>query len=137
MSSGMIVLYDGLCGFCDRTVQFILKRDRGDKFRFAAIQSDFAAEVLARHGESNEELSTLFLVLDPGGPGERLLSRSRAAMRILQELGGIWWVLSGLRVLPTFLLDRGYNLVAGNRYRFGRLEACRLPSPEEKAKFLS
>jgi predicted DCC family thiol-disulfide oxidoreductase YuxK len=132
-----LVLYDGVCGFCDRTIQFVLKRDKGGLFRFAPLQSDFAREAASRHGHDASKLDTLCLLLNEGGPDERMLVKGRAVVRILREIGGFWWIVSGIGALPTLLLDFGYDLVAGNRYRiFGRLEACRLPTPEQRDRFV-
>jgi predicted DCC family thiol-disulfide oxidoreductase YuxK len=137
--AGPIVLYDGVCGLCDRTVQFVLARDPGGLFRFAALQSAFAQERVARHGFSAADLDTVYVVLDPDTANERLLRRSRAILAILALLGGAWGLLARvIGVLPTFLLDLGYRLVARTRYRiFGRLDACRVPAADERQRFLS
>lgn len=135
----MIVFYDGLCGFCDRTVQHILQRDHHNRFRFAALQGDLAKLKLPKHGRNPEDLNTLFLMLDPDGPKEQVLAKSDAVVRIGKELGGgskVWAGLVG--VLPKFLRDWGYSLVAKIRYRiFGKLDACRIPAADDRAKFLS
>jgi predicted DCC family thiol-disulfide oxidoreductase YuxK len=134
---GPIILYDGVCGLCNRFVQFVLRRDRRDQFRFASLQSSFARELLRRHGEDATRLDTFFLVLDPDTPSERVLKRSRAALGVLRLLGNPWRVLAGFGVLPTFLLDIGYNLVARVRYRvFGKFETCLLPDPSVREKFI-
>jgi predicted DCC family thiol-disulfide oxidoreductase YuxK len=137
-SSNPILLYDGVCGLCDRVVQFVLKRDTRGKFRFAALQSEFAARVLRRHDVKQEELDTVYMVLDFGLPGERLTARSDAAICILRELGGFWGVMAGLmRMVPRALRDWGYNRVARNRYRvFGEYETCMLPEERYRERFL-
>lgn len=132
-----LVLYDGVCGLCNRSVQFILRRDRQNRFRYAPLQSRLAAEVLARHGQNPEDLNTFYLIVDPGGPKESALFKSRGILRALRELGGFWRVVSWLGILPTPILDWVYDRVAINRYRwFGRFDACPMPSPEDRAKFL-
>lgn len=133
-----ILLYDGVCGLCNRLVRFVLKHDSQDRFRFAALQSDFAAMVLKRHGANPQDLDTMYVVLDPALPGERLKSRSDAAVFALHELGGFWRILAAvLGVLPGWLRDWGYNLIARNRYRiFGRYDSCPLPDPRYRHKFL-
>ena len=133
-----ILLYDGVCGLCQGAVQFILKRDRGDLFRFASLQSDFAAGLLQRHGLTREGLDTVYLVLHYGDPSERLLSRSQAGLAVMLLLGGVWRLLASVGgVFPRFLLDFLYSLVARHRYRiFGRYPSCPLPTPERRAKFL-
>jgi predicted DCC family thiol-disulfide oxidoreductase YuxK len=136
--SDLIILYDGVCGLCNRFVQFVLKRDRKDRFRFAALQSNFARAVLERHGLNPDGLDTVYLVLDCGQPSERLLSRNNAATAVLKELGGFWkfWA-PWLDLLPKKFGDWRYALVARNRYRFfGKHETCPLPSKKDRHKFL-
>jgi len=136
--SNPIILYDGVCGLCNRLVQFVLKYDSQDRFRFAPLQSDFAVHTLQRHESAPENLDTMYVVLDHALPEERLVSRSDAAIVILQKLGGGWRVLvMALRVLPGWLRDWGYNLVARNRYRmFGKYDSCPIPSEKDRRKFL-
>ena len=133
-----VVFYDGVCGLCSRLVQFVLKRDRRDRFRYAALQGVFAGEVLPRHGKNPGDLNTLYLLLDPGEPSERILERGRAVLRILSLLGGPWKVAGGVfGILPTWFLDAVYRLVAKNRYRlFGKRESCLMPDPRHRAKFI-
>src|SRR5580704_10655124 len=107
-----IILYDGVCGLCNRLIQFILKHDSRDRFRFASLQSDFASQVLRRHGALPEDLDTMYVVIDRGLREERIASRSDAAISVLQELGGGWSGLGiALRALPLWLRNWGYNLV--------------------------
>jgi predicted DCC family thiol-disulfide oxidoreductase YuxK len=133
-----ILLYDGVCGLCNRFVQFVLKHDREDGFRFAALQSDFAKAILARHGVNAVDLDTVYLVRDFQGAGESLTNRSEAAIAVLSALGGFWSLVSKLlRVVPRPVRDWGYNIVAGNRYRiFGKYDVCPLPDPGERHKVL-
>jgi len=133
-----IILYDGVCGLCNRFVQFVLKRDSKDQFRFAAMQSNFARAILERHGLNPDLLDTVYLVLDYGQPSERLLSRNDAATAVLKELGGLqrfWAAL--LDLLPKRFREWRYSLVARNRYRFfGKHETCPLPNEKDRHKFL-
>ncbi|HEX4485222.1 MAG TPA: DCC1-like thiol-disulfide oxidoreductase family protein [Terriglobales bacterium] len=133
-----VLLYDGVCGLCNRGVQFILKRDRHDVFRFASLQSEFAARVLSKHGINPETLDTVYLVLHQGDPTERLLSRSDAGLAVMLLLGGIWRAMASVgSILPRFFRDFLYNLIARNRYRiFGKYDTCPLPTSEQRAKFL-
>lgn len=136
-SGNPIVLYDGVCGLCNRLVQFILKRDRTDRFLFASLQSGFAATLLARHGADARDLDTFYVVIDNGQPGERVLMRSDAILHVVKTLGGIWSLAGIGRILPKAIRDAMYRTVARNRYRvFGKHESCMLPSPEHRAKFL-
>lgn len=132
-----IVLYDGVCGLCNRLVQFVLQRDVHDRFRFASLQSEFAETLLKRHGADARDLDTFYVVIDHRQPGERVLMRSDAILHVLNTLGGVWRLAGAGRVLPRFLRDGLYRIVARNRYRvFGKHESCLLPSPEHRAKFL-
>ncbi|HTE88675.1 MAG TPA: DCC1-like thiol-disulfide oxidoreductase family protein, partial [Terriglobales bacterium] len=102
-TSNPIILYDGICGLCNRLNQFVLKRDRNDRFRFAALQSEFASKVLERHGVSPQVLDTVYLLLNYSQPDERLVSRSDAAVLILGELRGIWSALASIvQLLPRW-----------------------------------
>jgi len=131
------VLYDGVCGLCNRLNQFLLKRDSHDRLRFASLQSDLAAALLKRHGVDSQDLDTVYVVLDYHQPGERLLSRSDAIIHALIQLDGIWKLAGAGRVLPRFLRDSLYRMVARNRYRiFGKHESCMLPDPKHRHKFL-
>lgn len=133
-----VLLYDGVCGLCNRLVQFTLRHDRKDTFRLASLQGQTAARVLERHGQSVTDLDTFYVVADFDQPGEHLLSRSDAALFVLRDLGSVWRILAALGpVLPKALRDALYNLVARNRYRiFGKFATCPLPDPKVRYKFL-
>jgi predicted DCC family thiol-disulfide oxidoreductase YuxK len=142
--SGSILLYDGVCGFCNWAVRLILKHDREGVFRFASLQSELAKRVLAKHRADASRLDTLYVVLDSHAqPGtlagqEALLSRSDAVLFVLNELGGPWRVLGRiLRVLPPVVSDWGYRTFARYRYSiFGRYDSCPLPSATTRSRFL-
>lgn len=137
LDSNPIVLYDGVCGLCNHLVQFTLKRDKHDHFRFASLQSDFAQLLMTRHGVDPQDLDTVYVVQDHKQPTEKLLARSDAILYMLSELGGIWSLAGVGRVLPRALRDALYKIVARNRYRFfGKHESCMLPEPKHRAKFL-
>ena len=132
-----IVLYDGLCGLCDKSVRFVLSRDRADCFRFAALQSPLAAGILSKHGIDPARLESVRVVVDPGKPNERVLSKTRAILYILDRLGGIWRIFAPFRLFPDVLLNVPYAFIARVRYRvFGRHDLCAVPKPEWRAKFL-
>jgi predicted DCC family thiol-disulfide oxidoreductase YuxK len=132
-----ILFYDGVCGLCDRTVQFVLRHDRRGRFRFAALQSAHARRMLARHGRDPSRLDTMYLLLNPGAPTERLLDRSDGIVGVLEQLGGVWRLSAAARVVPRFVRDRAYDLVARHRYRwFGRYDRCVLPPPNMRVRFL-
>ncbi|MES2641522.1 MAG: DCC1-like thiol-disulfide oxidoreductase family protein [Myxococcota bacterium] len=134
--TGPIVLYDGLCGFCDASVQWILRTDTSARYRFAALQGDTAAAILARHPEIPQGLDSILLV-EPDGTGERVSWHSAAIFRLCAGLPGPWRALAWLGFLPRFLTDLGYRAFARIRYLvWGRRESCRIPSPGERARFL-
>ncbi len=133
-----IILYDGVCGLCNRLVQFLLKRDKSSRLRFASLQSDFAAKVLQRHGIDAKDLDTVQVIENYEQPGERVLQRSDAILRAGSELGGFWSVSSAAgKVIPRALRDVIYRFVARNRYRvFGKYDTCMLPEPNQRSRFL-
>jgi len=134
-----ILLYDGVCGLCNRLVQFILRRDRNAAFQFASLQSPFAARILARHGVNPADLDTVYLVINHDEADESLLARSDAVRYVLRQLGGFWrFAESVLACLPRPLCDWGYRVVARNRYRiFGRYDVCPLPSEAVRGRFIN
>jgi predicted DCC family thiol-disulfide oxidoreductase YuxK len=133
-----ILLYDGVCGLCNRFVQFILRRDRDAIFQFASLQSPFAGRILARHGADPADLDTVYVVLNHDLPDEHLLSRSDAVVFILKQLGDPGRAPAFLlQILPKFLRDWVYNGIARYRYRiFGRSEVCTLSSDADHIRFL-
>jgi predicted DCC family thiol-disulfide oxidoreductase YuxK len=133
----VIVLYDGVCGLCNRLTQFLLKRDRRDRLQFASLQSDFAAAILQRHGKDARDLDTVYVVKNYQQASEGLLARSDAILCLAQQLGGIWSLVGLGRVVPRWFRDLIYKLVARNRYRvFGKSESCMMPEARFRGKFL-
>jgi len=134
---GGIVLYDGVCGLCNRFIKAVMDRDPRGIFRFASLQSKVAHSILTEAGKDVSSLKTIYLVEGYGTDNMRLLSKSRAALKIISQLHGPIRFLSFLSILPTGLLNLGYDFVAASRYRlFGKLDACPLPDPEHVKRFL-
>jgi predicted DCC family thiol-disulfide oxidoreductase YuxK len=128
-----VFFYDGVCGLCDRTVHFLLKRDRRDRLRFAPLQGPVAAEMLPPLGGRPQNLNTMYLVTRDG----RLLQKSRAVLFAVAALGGAWSLISVLKIVPRPIADVVYSFVARVRYRvFGKYDACSIPTREERARFL-
>lgn len=126
-----IVLYDGVCGFCSRSVQFFSKEDRAKSLLFAPLQGETAAELRLRHGFA-DDLDTIIYIRN-----EKAFQRSAAVFAILHDLGGFWRVCSWLRLIPRPIRDFGYRILAAHRYRwFGKLDTCPLPDPEIRSRFL-
>jgi predicted DCC family thiol-disulfide oxidoreductase YuxK len=143
----LLVIFDGHCGFCNCSVRWFLQRDRLDRLRFIPSESPKVAELLARHkivetgqglGSSQLGPSTILVVIGAGGPSERVLVRSEAAIAMLHQLPQPWPAVAALlRWIPRPFRDLGYRLVARFRYRiWGRLEACPIPTAQERAHFL-
>lgn len=128
-----IVFYDGVCGLCDRSVRFLLQRDRRATLRFAPLQGETA---WARP-ELPAELRSVVFVLRPNTAQEQIFFRSEAALRLLDHVGGGWRIVSWLRLIPRPIRDVVYGFIASRRYRwFGKFDACRIPPPEWRARFL-
>jgi predicted DCC family thiol-disulfide oxidoreductase YuxK len=129
-----VILFDGVCNLCSASVRFIVERDRGAYFKLAALQSDAGRRLLEEHGVS----------LPPGDPASILLvedgevyDRSSAALRIARHLDGVWKLGWAFIVVPRFLRDAVYGFIAKRRYRwFGKKDACMVPTPELRARFL-
>jgi predicted DCC family thiol-disulfide oxidoreductase YuxK len=138
----LLVIFDGHCGFCNRTVRWFLRRDKRDRLRFVASQSERVADLMARHGYAATDLetgpNTILVVRDADGPDERVLVRSDAAVAMLEVLPGPWAGLGRVfSWVPRAVRDWGYRLIARWRYRiWGRLEMCPLPTPAERGRFL-
>ncbi len=127
-----IVLFDGVCNLCNGSVQLIIKRDPGARFRFASLQSAVGERLLAELRIDRRGLDSL-IVVEEG----RWYKESDAVLRIVRILGGPWRALGIFRLIPRPLRDRAYRIVARNRYRwFGRRETCWLPTPELRSRFL-
>ncbi|MFC1763192.1 thiol-disulfide oxidoreductase DCC family protein [Planctomycetota bacterium] len=132
MEPQRIILFDGVCNLCSRSVRFIIRRDPAGVFRFASLQSTFAQECLARHGLRAETLDTL-VVID----GDVIYTRSDAALQIASQLRSVWRTMVIFRILPRRLRDAIYRFVAKHRYRwFGKSENCMIPAPELMDRFI-
>ena len=136
---GPVLLYDGTCGFCAQSVQFVLKRDRRGELRFAPLQSDFARGVLLRHPELTDLDSILWVEAITGDARtEPVFTQSAAAVRIASYLGGRWRIAMLARLVPRPLRDAAYRLVAKHRHRLTRGgPECLIPTPEQRSRFLS
>src|ERR1700691_5326917 len=136
-----LMLFDGLCGFCNRAVQWVVRRDHADRFRFVPQQSALAASILSRHGIDREAMlqsNSVYLVLDAGSEHERLLTQSDVTVNMLLILGGRWWVWGKmLSAVPRFARNAAYRMFARNRYRLtAQYEVCPLPAEAQRMKFV-
>lgn len=132
MDNAPIIFYDGYCTLCSRTVQFILKRDKHERFLFASLQGKYAQEALSRH-RLPRGASDSFLLLEKG----KIYARSTGALRLTRYLSGLWPAAFILLIIPAFFRNLVYDWVAKNRYAwFGKTTSCWLPRPEWTARFL-
>ncbi len=128
-----VVLFDGVCNLCNRSVRFILARDPGGIFKFAPLQSDAGKNIIKRFNIPSDKYGS-FVFLENGV----FYTKSTAALRLLNKLGGFWQLLYFLIVIPAPLRDAVYDLMAKNRYKwFGRTDECMVPTPEIRGRFLS
>lgn len=126
-----IILFDGECNFCDHSVQFIIKREKGAIYTFAALQSEAGQKLLKKY-RVPPTIDSLVLL-----DGNRFFLKSSAALRICKNLKGGWPLLSNLLLVPRPLRDYIYDIAAKNRYKwFGKKDSCMVPPPEMKKRFL-
>jgi predicted DCC family thiol-disulfide oxidoreductase YuxK len=123
-----IIFYDGTCGLCDRSIQFVMKHDKKQAFRFAALQSEFATKTLGQNLTFDS-----FIFYYKG----KVAYRSSAALHMFKTLGGLWSLLYAFIIVPPFIRNAVYDFVARNRYKwFGKYDSCKIPAPEHRALFL-
>lgn len=132
MNSQKIILFDGVCNLCNRSVQKVIENDSNNIFKLASLQSDFGQEFLRKNNLSDKEFDSMILI-----DGEKFYTKSDAALRIGKELKGFYKLSMLLFVFPKFIRNSVYDYVAKNRYNwFGKKESCWLPTPELKEKFI-
>lgn len=130
--SSPILIFDGVCNFCNSSVNFLLRHDTHGVFRFAANQSETGKEILTAQGVDTERVDSVYVFADG-----RLLQKSEAALYIASRLPYPWRLLGVLRIVPAGLRDWLYDFVASNRYKwFGKRESCRLPTAAERERFV-
>ena len=127
-----LVVFDGVCNWCNAWVNFMIDRDPKQKFKFGMLQSDSAQRILKELQLPTEDFKT-FLLLEHG----RVSTKSTAALRIVRHLSGLWPMLYLFIVVPRPIRDAVYNFVARHRYEWmGKAEACRVPTPGERERFV-
>ncbi|WP_432670081.1 thiol-disulfide oxidoreductase DCC family protein [Flavobacterium sp. SM2513] len=129
-----IILFDGVCNLCDESIQYVIKHDKKDVFRFVALQSDLGKEILNYLKIDNSKTDSIILY----EPGVAYFYKSDAALEIIKELNGFlkWPVI--FKIIPSSLRNPIYDYVARNRYKwYGKKDVCMIPTPELEAKFLA
>jgi predicted DCC family thiol-disulfide oxidoreductase YuxK len=131
-----LLLYDGVCGLCNRLVRFVLPRDPAGVFHYAALQSELGRSTARRHGQDPDALDTFYVVSNYRSGSPAVLRKGRAALFVVKALGAPWSFVAALGFLPDGLLNAAYDLVATRRYRiFGRYDTCMLPSAKYRDRF--
>ena len=128
-----IVFFDGVCNFCNSTVDLIWKKNKRENLFFSSLQSDFAQSFLKEKGIKSLDLHSIYF-FEKG----TIFKKSRAGLRIMTHFNGFYRVMAYiLMIIPTFIADPVYSLIAKNRYKLsGQRDQCRIPGPEEKSRFL-
>lgn len=128
-----IILFDGVCNLCNSSVQFIIKKDKKDVFRFVALQSELGQKITTHIGVNSSNIDS-FLLYEPGNA---YYYKAEAALKITSALGGLYGLLSIFNYFPKQISNYIYDYVARNRYKwYGKKESCMIPTPEIKSKFL-
>ena len=129
-SDNAIVLFDGVCNFCNNSINFIIKRDKKGFFKFAPLQSEIAQKLV---GDKTKPMPESVILID----NDKTYDRSSAALRITKRLDGLWPALYIFMIVPKPIRDWVYNLIGRNRYKwFGKTEACMIPTREVRSRFL-
>lgn len=127
-----IILFDGVCNLCNSSVQLVLKNDKNDTFRLAALQSDAGKKLTEKYGIDTSQTDSILLI-----DADKVYAKSTAALKIAKQLSGAYPLLYGFMIVPKFIRNRVYDYIAKNRYKwYGKQESCMIPTPELKDKFL-
>ena len=127
-----LIFFDGVCNLCNASVQFAIERDKKNLFKFTALQGEYAKAVLPKFNVDLSQLNSIILLEDG-----QLYTKSTAALKIAKKLNGLWPTLYVFILVPKFIRDWFYDIIAKNRYKWwGRQESCWLPTPELKQRFI-
>ncbi|EKN67215.1 thiol-disulfide oxidoreductase DCC family protein [Schinkia azotoformans] len=128
-----IILFDGVCNFCDQTVNFLINHDTDENFLFASLQSNAGQDLLKKFNLPTEHFDSFIYV-----KGEKYFTKSTAALHIAKDLRKWWQLLYILILIPGPIRDRCYDWIAKNRYKwFGKKQECAIPTPEIRKRFLN
>lgn len=127
-----VIFFDGICNLCNWSVQFVIKRDKHNQFKFVALQSNLAKKLFADKPYLFQAPASVILISN-----NKLYVESTAALKIVRQLRGLWPLMYVFVLVPPVIRDWAYRLIANNRYKwFGKQEACMVPKPEWKNRFL-
>lgn len=133
MEQSPIIFFDGICNFCNSTVNLVIRNDNKSIIKFATLQSGIAHQILEKYDAPIDEMRSFFF-LEKG----KLYSSSTAALRVCRYLKGLWPLMIGFIIVPKFIRDGIYDWVSRNRYKwFGKKQECMVPSPETRMRFLN
>jgi len=128
-----VIFFDGVCNLCNASVQFAIERDNKNLFKFTALQGEYSKAVLPKFNVGLNQLNSIILLEDG-----QLYTKSTAALKIAKKLNGLWPTLYVFILVPKFIRDWFYDIIAKNRYKWwGRQESCWLPTPELKQRFIN
>ncbi|MCB4797555.1 thiol-disulfide oxidoreductase DCC family protein [Neotamlana laminarinivorans] len=128
-----LILFDGVCNLCDSSVQYVIKHDKKNMFLFTALQSDIGKQIIKKFNIDTKKTDSILLYT----PNKSIEYKSTAALKIAYYLGFPQNVISIFLIIPTFIRNAVYDFIAKNRYKwYGKKEACMIPTPELKEKFL-
>lgn len=126
-----IVLFDGICNFCNSWINFIIRHDKKKKFRFAALQSEAGKKLLKQHGISEKQESVVLMY------NGKAYVRSTACFHICYHLGGVYALMFAFVIIPAYISDFYYDIIARNRYKWwGKMDSCMIPTAEVRERFL-
>ncbi|HTB52793.1 MAG TPA: thiol-disulfide oxidoreductase DCC family protein [Ferruginibacter sp.] len=132
MNDHPIILFDGVCNLCNGAVQFVIKHDPDRRFLFTSLQSETGKNLLQKFAISPDDLSSFVLLQN-----DKVYTQSTGALKVIKQLRGAWKLLYGFIIVPAFIRNAVYRLIAGNRYKwFGKQDACMMPTPALQSRFL-
>jgi len=127
-----VILFDGVCNLCSNIVQFVIRHDKKNRYKFASLQSEFGQKLIKQFKLSANELNS-FILYENG----RIYTKSTGALKVAKHLDGSWSLLYGFIIIPKFIRDAVYSYIAKHRYQwFGKKDACWVPTPALKEKFI-
>ena len=127
-----IILFDGVCNFCNSSVNKIIKHDKKNKYKFAALQSEIGKKLLEKHSIDSTKIDSIILI-----ENDTVFIKSTAILKISKHLSGLYPLAYGFTIIPTFIRNIVYDFIARNRYKwFGKKDSCMIPTAEVKSKFI-